>query len=173
VHDDVSPISAPRRSGVHPGIYLARFPGLEHLDLRVEGANTEPTSHNNPDLTPINQGQFLYYETIQRQGPTNKGFLVGDWVGREGKGGQAWLTYHLSPQEDIQFMYRNAKAAKVFIPGGTTQNDYAVEVRKRILKDFEILGTVQYEGWKAPIYMPGAQSDTTADVQITWFPPSR
>ncbi|HEY1649033.1 MAG TPA: capsule assembly Wzi family protein [Terracidiphilus sp.] len=173
VHDDVSPISAPRRSGVHPGIYLARFPGLEHLDLRVEGANTEPTSHNNPDLTPINQGQFLYYETIQRQGPTNKGFLVGDWVGREGKGGQAWLTYHLSPQEDIQFMYRNAKAAKVFIPGGTTQNDYAVEVRKRILKDFEILGTVQYEGWKAPIYMPGAQSDTTANVQITWFPPSR
>jgi hypothetical protein len=173
VHDDVSPISAPRRSGVHPGIYLARFPGLEHLDLRLEGANTEPTSHSNPSGVPTNQGQFLYYESVQRQGPTNKGFLVGDWVGREGKGGQAWLTYHLSPQEEIQFMYRNAKAAKVFIPGGTTQNDYAVEVRKRILKDFEILGTVQYEGWKAPIYMPGVQSDTTTNVQITWFPPSR
>ena len=36
VHDDVSPISAPRRSGVHPGLYLARVPGMEHLDLRVE-----------------------------------------------------------------------------------------------------------------------------------------
>lgn len=170
VHDDVNPISAPRRSGVHPGIYLARFPGLEQLDLRVEGANTEPTSHSNTDRSPINQGQFLYYETVQRQGPTNKGFLVGDWVGREGKGGQAWLTYHLSPQEEIQFMYRNAKASKDFFPGGTTQNDYAVQVRKRVLKNFEILGTVQYEGWKAPIYLPGAQNDTTATVQVTWFP---
>ena len=173
VHDDVSPISAPRRSGVHPGIYLARLPGMEHLDLRLEGANTEPTSHYQPDGTPDNQGQFLYWESVQRQGPTNKGFLVGDWVGREGKGGQAWLTYHLSPQEDIQFMYRNAKAAKVFIPGGTTQNDYSVEVRKRVLKTIEILGTVQYEGWKAPIYLTGAQTDTTASFQVTWFPNPR
>jgi hypothetical protein len=172
VHDDVSPISAPRRSGVHPGIYLARFPGLEHLDLRIEGANTEPTSHNQPDGTPTNQGQFLYYETIQRQGPTNKGFLVGDWVGREGKGGQAWISYHISPQEDIEFMYRNAKAAKVFIPGGTTQNEYSVQVRKRIMKNIELLGTVQYESWKAPIYLSGPQSDTTTAFQITWFPRS-
>jgi Capsule assembly protein Wzi len=172
VHDDVSPISAPRRSGVHPGIYLARFPGMEHLDLRLEGANTEPTSHSGHDGPPINQGQFLYWETIQRQGPTNKGFLVGDWVGREGKGGQAWLTYHLSPQEDIQFMYRNAKASKDFFPGGTTQNDYSVQVRKRVVKTIEILGTVQYEGWKAPIYLTGPQSDSTAAFQVTWFPSS-
>ena len=173
VHDDVSPISAPRRSGLHPGVYLARFPGLEHLDLRVEGANTQPTSHYDPDGTPTNQGQFLYWESVQRQGPTNKGFLVGDWVGREGEGGQAWLTYHLSSQEEIQFMYRNAKAAKVFIPGGTTQNDYSVEIRKRVKKTVEILGTVQYEGWKAPIYLTGAQSDTTASFQVTWFPNPR
>jgi hypothetical protein len=181
VHDDVSPISAPRRAGVHSGIYLARFPHFEHFDLRLEGANTEPISHSTPYVpgsngapgtpsSPINQGQFLYYETIQRQGPTNKGFLVGDWVGREGKGGQAWLTYHLSPQEEIQFEYRNAKAAKVFIPGGTTQNDFAVAVCKRIKKDIEVRGRVQYEGWKAPVYQQGEQSDTTATFQVTWFP---
>ncbi len=170
VHDDVNPISAPRRSGVHPGIYLARFPKFEHLDLRIEGANTEPTSHYNPDGSPINQGKFLYWETVQRQGPTNKGFLVGDWVGREGKGGQAWLTYHLSPQEEIQFSYRNAKASKDFIPGGTTQNDFAVQVRKRIHKDFEVVGSVQYESWKAPIYQTNSQSDAVSKVQFTWFP---
>lgn len=169
VHDDVSPISAPRRAGLHPGIYLSQFPGLHQMDLRVEGADTEPTSHYNPDGTPINQGQFLYWETIQRQGPTNKGFLP-DWVGREGEGGQAWLTYHLSPQEDIQFMYRRAKAAQVFFPGGTTQNDFQGEVRKRLGKDIEVLGSVQFENWKAPIYMTAQQKDTTAQVQITWFP---
>ena len=170
VHDDVSPISAPRRSGVHPGIYLARFPRLEHLDLRFEGANTEPVSHYNPDGSPINQGQFLYYEGVQKQGPTNKGFLVGDWVGREGKGGQAWLTYHLSPQEAVQVEYRNAKASKVFIPGGTTQNAFAVSVCKRIRRDFEVRGSVQYEEWKAPIYKAGAQDDTTSTFQFTWLP---
>jgi len=173
VHDDVSPVSAPRRAGYRPGIYLARFPGLDHLDLRIEGANTEPTSHGNPDRTPINQGQFIYWESIQRQGPTNKGFLVGDWVGRQGKGGQAWLTYHLSPQEEVQFQYRNAKAASAFIPGGTTQNDFAVQVVKRVQKDFELRGWVQYERWKAPIYKPGIQSDTTATFQLTWFASER
>jgi hypothetical protein len=170
VHDDVSPISAPRRSGVHPGLYFARLPGLLHMDLRIEGANTEPVSHYNPQGVPSNQGQFLYYETVQRQGPTNKGFLVGDWVGREGKGGQAWLTYHLSPEEDIQFVYRNAKAAKVFIPGGTTQNDFEVYACKKVRKNVEIRGSVQYETWKAPIYKSGAQSDTVGTAQLTWFP---
>jgi hypothetical protein len=169
VHDDVSPISAPRRSSYHPGIYLARVPGLEHLDLRIEGANTEPTSHANPNGTLINQGQFLYWETIQKQGPTNHGVLPGDWVGRQGKGGQAWLTYHLSPQEEVQFQYRNAKVSSAFLPGGTTQNDYSFLVSKRVLKDIEIRGWALYEGWKAPLYKSGAQSDTTASVQVTWF----
>ena len=169
VHDDESPIDAPRRAGVHPGIYLAQFPGLHQLDLRVEGASTAPVSHYSAGSVPIDHGQFLYWETIQKQGPTNEGFLP-DWVGRQGKGGQAWLTYHLSPQEDIQFSYRNAKDDKVFVAGGTTQNDFAGEVRKRIGRDIEARGWVQYENWKAPVYMTGAHSDTTVAAQITWFP---
>ncbi len=163
-HDDVSPVDAPRRAGVHPGIYLARFPRFENLSLRVEGANTDTVS------TSLQNGQFLYWEQVQKQGPTNKGALVGDWVGREGKGGQAWLTYHLSPDQDVELEYRNAKASSDFIPGGTTQNDFALQVRKRFLKNIEVLGRVQYEAWKAPIYLSGAQSDTTASVRITWFP---
>lgn len=167
VHDDVSPISAPRRSGVHPGIYLARFPGFEHLDLRLEGASTDTPSSS------LQNGQFLYWEGIQKQGPTNNGFLVGDWVGRQGKGGQAWLTYHLSPQEDIQFQYRNAKAASAFIPGGTTQNDFALQLIKRLRTDIELRAWLQYERWKAPLNKTGLQSDTTASFQVTWFAPPR
>jgi Capsule assembly protein Wzi len=163
VHDDVSPASAPRRSGVHPGIYLARVPGIQNLDLRVEGANTDTVS------TSVEKGQFLYWEGVQKQGPTNKGILVGDWVGRQGKGGQAWLTYHLSPQEDIEVTYRKAKASNDFIPGGTTQNDYSVQICKRMLKDIEIRGSLQHETWRAPIYKAGLQQDTGAAIQITWF----
>ena len=167
VHDDVSPVSAPRRSGVRPGIYLARVPGFEHLDLRLEGASTDAPNAS------VQSGQFLYYENVQRQGPTNEGFLVGDWIGRQGKGGQAWLTYHLSPQEEVQFQYRHAKAASGFIPGGTTQNDFAVQAVKRVRKDFELRGWLQFERWKAPIYEPGLQGDTTATFQVTWFPLER
>ena len=164
VHDDLSPISAPRRSGVHPGIYLSHFPGLAQLDMRVEGANTDPVSNGNA------HGNFLFYETVQRQGTTLNGSLFTDWIGRAGKGGQAWLTYHLSPNEYVQFMYRNAKVTWNFIPGGTTQNLYQVEVTKRVHKDIEIKGWVQYEGWKAPIYKTGLQNDTEVAVQIKWYP---
>jgi hypothetical protein len=163
-HDDVNPISAPRRSGVRPGIYLSHFPALTHLDLRVEGASTDPVSDANA------AGDFLYTETVQKQGTTNKGFMFTDWMGRDSKGGQAWLTYHLSPSENIQFMYRNAKADQKFIKFGTTQNDFQVSVVKRVMKDIEIRGWVQQEEWKAPIYKPGKQSDTLAAAQITWYP---
>jgi hypothetical protein len=116
VHDDVSPVDAPRHAGIRAGLYLARFPRFEHLDFRVEAASTDP-----PTGRSIG-GAYLYAEQIQKQGYTNKGFILGDAIGRESKGGQAWLTYHLSPSEDVQFSYRNAKAAKDFIPDGTTQN---------------------------------------------------
>lgn len=174
VHDDVNPISAPRRSAYRPGIYLSHFPGLEKLDLRVEGVSTDPVSISN------SRGQFLYYEGIQKQGYTNKGQIMGDWIGRQAKGGQAWLTYHLSPKEQIQFSYRNAKASNLkvdshgkesgFLPGGTTQNDYQFGVVKRVLKDIELNGWIQYEQWKAPLYKSGPQSDTTAAFQVTWYP---
>lgn len=166
-HDDVSPISAPRRSGVRPGIYLSRVPGFQHLDLRVEGFSTDPVSDAGAN------GNFLYYEAVQQQGPTNKGFLFADAVGRDAKGGQGWLTYHLSPNEWVQFSYRDLKGDQKFIPSGTTQNDYQFAVTKRFMKDFEARGWVQYERWVAPFYKPGPQNDTTIQAQITWFPKSQ
>lgn len=162
-HDDVNPISAPRRAAVRPGIYLSHFPRAHAFDLRVEGVSSDPVSDESLN------GNFLFYEAIQRQGPTNKGFLVGDWIGRDAKGGQAWLTYHLSANESVQLMYRHAKADHNFIPFGTTQNDVQVSVVKRIGKQIELQGWVQQEEWKAPIYKPGRQSNTIASGQITWY----
>ncbi|HET8635689.1 MAG TPA: capsule assembly Wzi family protein [Acidobacteriaceae bacterium] len=163
-HDDVSPASAPRRSGYRPGIYLARFPGLQHLDLRVEGVSTDPVSNAGAN------GNFLYYEGVQKQGTTNKGNLFSDAIGRDAKGGQAWLTYHISPREMAQFSYRYVKVDQKFIPSGTTQNDYQFAVRKRLWNNFEARGWMQYERWVAPFYKPGVQHDTTVQAQITWFP---
>ncbi|MHB1024020.1 MAG: capsule assembly Wzi family protein [Acidobacteriaceae bacterium] len=164
VHDDVTPVSAPRRAAYRPGLYLSHVPGVPKLDFRVEAVTTDPP------VGPSRNGSFMYWETIQRQGYTNKGQLMGDWIGREGKGGQAWLTYHLASNQWLQFAYRNNKTAKDFIPGGTTQNQFTVYALFRIHKDIEVNGWIQYERWKAPFVKPGLQSDTSTALQITWYP---
>lgn len=163
-HDDVTPVSAPRRAGIRTGLYLTRFPGAPKFDLRAEAVYTDVS-------TSVSQGgSFMYVETVQRQGYTNQGNIFGDWIGRESKGGQAWLTYHISPDEMMQISYRNAKAAKDFIPLGTTQNLFTASYVKRIRPQVELNAWLQYERWKAPVYKPGAQNDVTTNVQVTWYP---
>jgi hypothetical protein len=163
-HDEVNPIDAPRHAGVRPGLYLARVPGIPRLDMRFEGVSTDP------DTGRSIEGDYLYFETIQVQGYTNKGYIMGDAIGREGKGGQAWLTYHVTPMEMVQVSFKHDKVADDFIPGGTTQNSFDVHAVKRVNKTLELSAEVQHEWWKAPIYQSGQRNDTVATVQITVYP---
>ena len=164
VHDDLSPIDAPRRAAVRPGIYLSHVPGIPKLDLRVEGAST------NPPINTSSGGHFMYYEGIEKQGYTNQGQIFGDWIGREDAGGQAWITWHLSGNEWLRVSARNQKAVRNFIPGGTTLNDISFQAVKRIGKDFEINGNFAVEHYKAPIYLTNEQTVTTTNIQLTWYP---
>ena len=164
VHDDVSPIDAPRRAAWRPGLYLSHFPGIPKLDMRVETAWTDP---------PVDrsiQGLFMYWEQIMKQGYTNNGQIFGDWMGREAKGGQGWITYHLSGNEWIQVSARNQKAPKDFIPGGTTINDLNIEVQKRIGHDLEIKGKFSLEKLDIPVYLSGNRTVTATTIQFTWYP---
>ncbi|MGD0479755.1 MAG: capsule assembly Wzi family protein [Terracidiphilus sp.] len=166
-HDTPSPIAKPAHSGFRPGLYLSHVPGVPKLDVRAEGVDTDS------DYPGSSGGTYQYWERIQSQGYTNQGQLFGDWIGREGKGGQGWITYHLSGNEWVQAGVRNQKAAKDFIPGGTTLNDFSVRAVKRIHKDLEIDGSFALEHWKAPVYLPGSQTVTTTTIQLTWFPERR
>ncbi len=177
-HDDVTPPSAPRRAAFRTGLYLSQIPAMRKMDFRFEAIDTDPITSRSTD------GSFNYYETIQRQAYTNQGFIMGDWIGREAKGGQAWLTYHLSAKEWIELEALNKKNDKDFIPGaynpalgtynaygGTTQNSFKASVVKRFHHDdIELNAWFQYEKWKAPAYLSGPQSDTATAVQITFFP---
>ena len=163
VHDDLSPIDAPRRAAYRTGIDISQFPHLPKLEFRVEAVSTDPGINNS------HGGTFFYVEVIQKQGYTNKGYLMGDWIGREAKGGQAWVTWHLAPHEWIQLEYLNKKLPKDF-DSGTTQNQFKLSAVKRIHRDYELNAWYQYEAWKAPIYLPGRQTDSTVAAQITWFP---
>ena len=163
-HDTPSPIAKPPHSGFRPGLYLSHVPGVPKLDVRAEGVDTDS------DYPGSSGGSYQYWERIQSQGYTNQGQLFGDWIGREGKGGQGWITYHLSGNEWVQASVRAQKTAKDFIPGGTTLNDFSVQAVKRIHKDLEIDGSFTLEHWKAPVYLSGSQTVTTTTIQLTWFP---
>ena len=163
-HDDVSPISAPRRAAVRPGLFLSHVPGIPKLDLRVEAGMTDQSTSRSL------QGTFTYYEGEVPQGYTNQGQIMGDWMGREAKGGQAWATWHLSGNEWLQVSWRGQKAAKDFIVGGTTLNDVNAQVVKRIGEDFEVKGNFTYEQYLAPVYKADKQTVVNTTVQLTWYP---
>jgi membrane-associated phospholipid phosphatase len=164
VHDDVSPVSAPQRAAFNPGIYLSHFPRLPKLDFRAEAVYTDP-----PGQT-VSKGEFLYWEVVYHDLYLNNNFLMGNWIGREGNGYQAWSTYHLSPQSSIQVGVRNSKIADDFIPGGSTQWDWNVSAILRVRRTLELKSFLQYETWLLPVLAPTRQTDFTTSVQLTWWP---
>jgi hypothetical protein len=164
-HDDLTPVSAPRRAAYRPGIYLSQFPGARRLDLRVEGVST-----NCSTLACLNGSHQYIENAVQKQGYTAKGYILGDWIGREAIGGQAWLTYHLSGNEWIDLQWMHKQTPKDFIPGGTTQSQFRIDVVKRIRPQIELNAWFQHERWVAPIYLPGVQTNNTTTFQLTFFP---
>jgi capsule assembly protein Wzi/PAP2 superfamily protein len=166
--DDVSPISNPPRAAFNPGIYLAHFPKLAKLDLRIEFVNT-----NNPVTTPGNGGgHFVYFDGFYHDLSTNERNLIGSWIGRQGQGVQAWSTYWFSAKNSIQLGYRHAKVANDFIPFGETVNDGSLKVNWWFGHDVNLSTFVQYEQWRAPVLAPSPQTNWTTAVQVAFWPRS-
>jgi len=164
--DDPNPLDAPRRASWNPGLYLAWIPRVPRLDFRVEAVNTNPLSSSAPD------GQFDYWEAYYHDLYTNKNNLIGDWIGRQGTGVQAWSTYWFSPQNTIQFGYRHAKVSGSFIPSGETLNDGSVTLNWWLHENVQLSAFLQYEKWLAPVLALNPQTNWTSSVQITLWPKS-
>jgi hypothetical protein len=164
--DDVTPLANPPRAAWSSGFYMPRLPGLPKLDLRVEAGYTDTTTDKNT------LGQFVYFDYFYHDLYTNKGNILGSWIGREGKGVQAWSTYWFSSRNSLQFGYRNAKVDKDFIPGGETVNDGSLKVNWWLRHDVTMSASVQYERWFAPILAPGPQTNWTSSVEVAFWPHS-
>jgi membrane-associated phospholipid phosphatase len=165
--DDPSPLAAPRRSGVSPGIYLTRIPAVPKLDLRVEGVNTDPPTRNS------HGGQFIYFDTFYHDLYTNNKNIIGSWIGREGQGLQAWSRYWFTSRNSLQFGYRHAKVNGDFIPGGGTVNDASVQLDFLAHHSTGISTRVQYELWNYPILAPRPQTNVTFSLTVTHWPRER
>jgi capsule assembly protein Wzi len=163
VHDDVSPVDAPRRAAITSGIYLSRFPRIPKLDLHVEGGSTDITAS-------ARGGKFYYYEGIYRDCYLNKGDLMGSWLGREGTGGQAWATYWFNAQSTLQLGYRTLKVSQHFVPQGESQQPAYGELRYRWQNGLALEFLLQAERWAAPAVASGPQIDVTSRFQLSLSP---
>jgi len=161
--DDPTPLAAPRRAAVEPGIYISHFPLLPKLDLHVEAANT-----NTPSSSA--RGQFVYIDNFYHDLSTNDGYLIGSWIGREGLGLQAWSNYWLSSRSNLQFSYRHATVAADFIPSGESLNDASASAHFWVHNDVQISLSVQYERWFAPVLSSTPQTNWTSSIGIDFQP---
>jgi Capsule assembly protein Wzi len=139
---------------------------MPKLDLRVEAPLTDTVSTNGP-------GRYIYWANYYHDLYTNRNFLMGDWVGRDGSGVQAWSRYWLSPKNSIQLGYRHLKVDNKFIPSGGTVNDASVRADYWIRPTVGASALVQYEQWRFPLLAPGLQKNVTASLQITYWPQTR
>ncbi len=161
VVDEVSPIGSTRAT-VNPGIYLPQIPKLPKLEFRAEGLN-EPTTR---EFAP----GFVYYgQRRYRSGYTNEGNVMGNWIGRAGHGGQAWMTYTFSPRNRVQFGYRLQQVSKDFIGGGRSV-DYSVRSDFMLTPTLALSAYSQYEHWSFPTLSATAHSNVTGSVQLTFSP---
>lgn len=165
--DEISPLAYFDRSANSAGLYFSHLPKLPKFDLRLEGEYSD-----NPIANPGNNlcCGFYYFNGRYRNGYTNDGNLMGSWVGRDGKGEQAWLTYWAGPRSYIRLNYRHQKVSQQFVPYGGTINDGGVEARFRLGREFSVSAWLQYESWHFPVLRPGPTSDLTSSVQFTYWP---
>jgi capsule assembly protein Wzi len=139
--------------------------------LRLEASYTgTPKLHNLPG--PPAGGRFNYYDSFYHDLYTNDGFIIGSWVGREGHAYQAWMTYHATARNSIQFGYRHSDVANDFIPGGGNINDASVSVNWWLRSNLNATGLLQYEIWNYPLLAPIPQSNWTTSVGISFYPHS-
>jgi membrane-associated phospholipid phosphatase len=161
VEDEISPIGS-SRPALRDGIYMPKLPKLPKLYLRVESVYTDA-----PNTVFIGN----YYDNGRyRSGYTNYDQIMGSWIGRAGKGGQAWATYWVSPRTSLQLQYRREVVSREFLPGGGGLHDFGLKGDLQLRSDLHLQGFVQYEMWNFPVLAPQAKTDVAASVQLTFYP---
>ena len=159
--DEFSPISFPRKSSFRAGLYAPRFPGLARVDLRAEGIYT--------DIPNLGAAGVAYFNNHYLSGYTNYGQIIGNAIGREGRGLNVWTSYRFNATDNLQFHYRNQHVNPEFLEGG-------------YLRDFDVSGTVvkvgsvvltaaaKYEHWNFPLLSATPKTDVGVSLLISYQP---
>ena len=164
-HNEITPLLGPDVAAWLAGIYIPKLP-VPKMDLRVEGVYTDPPIGGN-----VGHG-FFYYDPTWITGYQNSGHLMGNWVGRQGQGVEAWTTYWFNPRDKLQFNFRHQKVSHEFIPNGGTVSDASVRAEVWTRSSLSLSAMVQYEAWTFPVITPNRQSNVTSSVEVSFWPKS-
>ncbi len=160
--DEISPLAFPRRSAMHPGLFLSHVPGVPNLDLRAEGFYTDL-----PGLRPFG---FLYFNNKYLDGYTNAGQLIGHWIGRQGSGFFLQGRYWLAPRNVLTVEHRDARVSDQFVPGGGSSRTTALSGVFLARNELEFSGRVQHERWRFAPLQATPQTNVTVQLQVTFWP---
>jgi membrane-associated phospholipid phosphatase len=163
-HDAISPLVSPDTAAWLGGIYIPRLPRVPKMDFRAEGVYTDPPIGGNE------ASGFFYYNPTWISGLTNYGNLMGNWVGREGQGVQAWTSYWFTPRSKLQFEFRHLKVSHEFVPNGGTLADASVRADIWAHSSFSLSAVVQYEAWTYPVIATTRQTNVTSSIQLALWP---
>ncbi|HEY3928445.1 MAG TPA: capsule assembly Wzi family protein [Candidatus Koribacter sp.] len=162
--DDPSPLSAPQRSILAPGIELVKVPKLPRLQLRVEGLSS------NAATTTAYNGTFFYWNGAYPDGYANRGNIIGSWIGRDSTAVWGEAKYWISSTHTVTLTARGVELAHNFIPGGGRTNDVSIADSLRIRHDWQISGQVQFERWNIPTLATAPQRNLTTFLELRYTP---
>jgi hypothetical protein len=161
--DELNPIDAPRRVVWSPGVYFARLPYLPHADLRLEAVSSE-------ELSQDEGGTRFFINNQYRDSNTNKGFLLGNAIGRDGRAIEALAGYWFSARTRIELGYRQSKISEVFLPFGGTIGDQFATVNYALTRDWSAHIFAQHERFLIPSMLTGQQHNVSGWINLTWNP---
>lgn len=161
VVDEVSPIGSTRPS-LNFGLYMPRIPKVPRLELRLEGIDTAP---NVAEFSP----GFVYFDRRFRDGYTSDGNILGNAIGRAGRGGQGWATYSFKPRNQLQVWFRHVEADRAFLEGGHV-NDFGVKSELTLSSEMTFSASAQYERWVFPLLAAQPHTNVTSSFQFTFTP---
>lgn len=159
--DEFSPIAYPRRSAMAPGLFLAQFPGIPRLDLRVESAYTA--------LPNLRASGSYYFNNRFKSGFTNQGMLLGHPVGRDGTYYYGQLRYWFAPRRTLDFSLRRTILDSKYLVGGGRTEALKVGALWYFGDQVEVAPSVQYERWAIPALGPKS-SNVAATLQFRFWP---
>jgi len=155
--DDVNPLVNPSRASYNPGLYLSQLPRLPKFDFRFELANTRTNG-------------MPYTSFFYREGYTNKGFPIGNAVGRHGSAFDASSTYWLSARRRVQVGWREETVSKLIVPSGGSQDSVRVKADWFVQKRVELSAFFQHERWVFPFLAAGPQNNNVISLELTAYP---
>jgi hypothetical protein len=133
------------------------------MDLRVEAVSSQ-------GLATDFGGQHFFMNNQYLDSNTNKGFLLGNAIGRDGRAVEGRTGYWFSARTRLEGGYRQNKVSTLFLPGGGTITDGFVNGSYAINRHWTAQVFTQYERFLIPSYMAGSQHNSSGWIQLTWNP---